>query len=126
MTYSIIHVKGVKVMADKDLIESMIVELRRGTQILLVLDALSESQYGYSLLQKLESRGVLIEAGTLYPLLRRLDAQGLLESSWDTSESRPRKYYQLNKKGHTTLKALKNTWLTIVKEMNQLFEEDQQ
>ena len=112
-------------MAEKDLLETMIVELRRGTQILMVLDALKKAQYGYSLLQKLEEKGVMIEAGTLYPLLRRLDAQGLLESTWDTTEARPRKYYQLNDKGRTTLDELKVAWQMIVKEMNQLFEEDE-
>lgn len=121
MTYSIMNAKGVRAMADKDILDSMIVELRRGTQILMVLAALDDAQYGYSLLQKLETRGVLIEAGTLYPLLRRLDAQGLLESSWDTSESRPRKYYQLNDEGKRVLNALKDAWLEIVKDMSQLF-----
>ncbi len=109
---------------ENKILESITTELRRGTQILMVLEALKESQYGYSLLQKLEERGVTIEAGTLYPLLRRLDSQGLLESTWDTSESRPRKYYQLNEHGKETLDALKRAWQDIVLEMNQLFKEE--
>ena len=123
MPYSIICVKGVKTMNDNQIREQMIAELRRGTQIILVLNALDDPQYGYSLLQKLENIGVNIEAGTLYPLLRRLDAQGLLESIWDTSESRPRKYYQLNDKGKIMLQELKNAWLDIVKDMEVLFKE---
>ncbi len=124
MTYSKIVMKGGNAMTKEKVLESMVVELRRGTQILMVLDALQTSQYGYSLLQTLEQRGVLIEAGTLYPLLRRLDAQGLLESTWDTSESRPRKYYQLNQDGEDTLYELKKAWLSIVDNMTQLFKED--
>ncbi len=124
MTYSKIVMKGGNAMIREKVLESMVVELRRGTQILMVLDALQTSQYGYSLLQTLEQRGVLIEAGTLYPLLRRLDAQGLLESTWDTSESRPRKYYQLNQDGEDILYELKKAWLSIVDNMTQLFKED--
>ncbi len=112
-------------MATKQILESMITELKRGTQIIMVLHALKTSQYGYSLLQKLEERGVHIEAGTLYPLLRRLDAQGLLESTWDITESRPRKYYQLNEDGIAILFKLKNIWLEIVNDMNFLYEEDE-
>ena len=111
-------------MANKHMLESMITELKRGTQMIMVLDALKDAQYGYSLLQKLETQGTLIEAGTLYPLLRRLEAQGLLESTWDTSESRPRKYYQLNKQGEEILVALKEAWHEIVSDMHILFKED--
>lgn len=103
------------------ILTNLIVELRRGTQILFVLDALNESQYGYSLLEKLLSKGITIEAGTLYPLLRRLDEQGLLNSEWDTTESRPRKYYKLSTNGLTVLNALKEEWLTLSSEMNILF-----
>ncbi len=104
------------------ILTNLIIELRRGTQILFVLDALSESQYGYSLLEKLLAKGITIEAGTLYPLLRRLDEQGLLSSEWDTTESRPRKYYKLSSEGQNVLKALKNEWLTLSNEMNILFQ----
>ncbi|MGD9886563.1 MAG: PadR family transcriptional regulator [Bacilli bacterium] len=61
----------------------MILELRRGTQILAVLSQLDEMKYGYSLLQDLENKNIKLEDGTLYPLLRRLEAQGLLISEWD-------------------------------------------
>lgn len=109
---------------DKDKIrDNLMLELRRGTQILLVLDSLKKQQYGYSLLQELENNGISIEAGTLYPLLRRLDGQGLLESTWDTTESRPRKYYALSSFGNETLGFLKNEWGKIVKEMKNLLEE---
>lgn len=104
--------------------EGLILELRRGTQILLVLNTLKDEQYGYSLLQDLEEKGIAMEAGTLYPLLRRLESQGLLESTWDTTESRPRKYYVLSPVGVKTLSFLKDEWKKIVKDMSHLVKEE--
>ncbi|HAQ56506.1 MAG TPA: PadR family transcriptional regulator [Acholeplasmatales bacterium] len=109
-------------MIDKTLLENMIGELRRGTQILAVLSQLADNQYGYSLLQRLEEKGVSIEAGTLYPLLRRLESQGLLKSEWDTTENRPRKYYLLSDAGTEMYDQLKLEWNTIVKELDHLIE----
>lgn len=111
-------------MDNQTILDNMVNELKRGTQIMIVLDSLKEMQYGYSLLQVLNDRKVDIEAGTLYPLLRRLDKQGLLDSSWDTTESRPRKYYQLNDNGHKILNALKNAWIEIIKDVNTSIMED--
>jgi DNA-binding PadR family transcriptional regulator len=86
-------------MMDDKLYQNYQTELKRGTQILLVLSQLDKQEYGYSLLQKLLDKGVSVEAGTLYPLMRRLESQGILTSEWDTSESRPRKYYVLSSEG---------------------------
>lgn len=105
-------------------LDNLIIELRRGTQMLFVLDALEHKQYGYSLLSELEAKKVAIEAGTLYPLLRRLDEQGLLDSEWDTTESRPRKYYVLSEKGKDTLSELKKEWVKLTKELSVLFKEE--
>lgn len=99
-------------------VESLKVELRRGTQILAVLSQLTDKEYGYSLLEKLDNKSINIEAGTLYPLLRRLESQGLLKSEWDTTESRPRKYYVISDFGSEVLQELKNEWITINKEMD--------
>ncbi|AUD63183.1 PadR family transcriptional regulator [Tenericutes bacterium MO-XQ] len=110
-------------MATQDLLENMIQELKRGTQIMIVLSALKDMQYGYSLLQVLNEKNVNIEAGTLYPLLRRLDQQGLLDSIWDTTESRPRKYYKLSENGAEILKALKKAWEDMVNDVNQSLKE---
>lgn len=74
-------------------------ELKRGTLTLSILTQLRTPQYGYSLLQILTGKGVEIEAGTLYPMLRRVEKQGILTCTWDTSESRPRKYYVLSETG---------------------------
>jgi len=104
-------------METQSLLNNMINELKRGTQIMIVLHALKEMQYGYSLLQVLNDKKVHIEAGTLYPLLRRLDQQGLLDSIWDTTESRPRKYYKLNQEGLNILEALKKAWFEMIKDV---------
>lgn len=105
---------------DESVISNLILELRRGTQVLAVLSQLDEMKYGYSLLQDLENKNIKIEAGTLYPLLRRLETQGLLISEWDTSESRPRKYYLLSEEGKRTLAILKNEWDLIVSEIKSI------
>jgi len=98
-------------------IDSLKVELRRGTQIILVLSQLKSKEYGYSLLEKLENSNMSIEAGTLYPLLRRLESQGLLNSEWDTTESRPRKYYLISDFGKTVLDTLIEEWKQINEEL---------
>jgi PadR family transcriptional regulator, regulatory protein PadR len=109
---------------DQTVLNNMIVELRRGTQIISVLSQLKKTQYGYSLLQTLEEKGVLMEAGTLYPLLRRLESQGLLKSEWDTSESRPRKYYLLSDDGLVVYHQLIKEWKQINHEIKLLIEEE--
>lgn len=109
-------------MIDVALYENMKLELRRGTQTLAVLSQLAKNRYGYSLLQTLEEKGVAIEAGTLYPLLRRLESQGLLQSEWDTSESRPRKYYLLSEAGKEMYQLLTEEWKKIAAELGDLIE----
>jgi DNA-binding PadR family transcriptional regulator len=95
---------------NKELLESLILELRRGTLILTVLSQLYTQEYGYSLIQKIAGKGMSIDAGTLYPLLRRLEKQGLLDSSWDIYENRPRRYYKLNPQGEALLQQLTMEW----------------
>lgn len=102
---------------DQSVFSNLVVELRRGTQILAVLSQLNKDEYGYSLLQKLEEKNMQIEAGTLYPLLRRLESQGVLKSEWDTSESRPRKYYLLSDDGKTMFQDLVKEWNNIVRDV---------
>lgn len=74
-------------------------ELRRGTVVLACLLALREPGYGYGLLKTLEAAGIPSDGNTVYPLLRRLEERGLLESAWNTDESRPRKFYRATKAG---------------------------
>ncbi|KAA9021587.1 PadR family transcriptional regulator [Niallia endozanthoxylica] len=99
------------------LLNSLLTELRRGTLTLAVLSQLRTPQYGYSLVQLLEQSGISIDQSTLYPLLRRLEKQELVTSSWDTSESRPRKYYVLSEYGMEIFLQLKKEWIRSSKEM---------
>lgn len=107
-----------------DIVNGFTTELRRGTLTLAVLSQLHTAQYGYSLVQCLEILGFTIEQSTLYPLLRRLEKQGLLTSTWDTTESRPRKYYQMNDFGESVFNQLKKEWNTLNKELHILLEGD--
>jgi DNA-binding PadR family transcriptional regulator len=111
-------------MPDYDLLQNCITDLRRGTLVLAALSRLAEPKYGYALLQDMEAHGIRIEANTLYPLLRRLESQGLLESEWDTAESRPRKYYTLNERGHALYAELRKEWQRMAAEMENLMGKD--
>lgn len=104
----------------EELVDSLLVELRRGTLVLSVLSQMGHPEYGYSLAQKLEEKDAVIEPGTLYPLLRRLEKQNLLVSRWDTSESRPRKYYELSEEGKEVYERLKEEWLNLARKLNVL------
>ena len=97
-------------------------ELRRGAVVLAVLSQLRTAQYGYSLRQALAQRGMPIEEGTLYPLLRRLEEQGLLASDWRINEGPPRRYYTLNAKGTKVLGELTANWRALVATMDRLFD----
>ncbi|KGR75593.1 PadR family transcriptional regulator [Ureibacillus sinduriensis] len=107
------------------LLDSLSTELRRGTLTLAVLSQLQTQQYGYSLVQSLEKSGIVIEQSTLYPLLRRLEKQELVKSMWDTTESRPRKYYLLTDYGTEVYEQLKEEWIKNSKELYKLLEGDQ-
>lgn len=98
-------------------------EMRRGMLTLSVLSQLQEPQYGYSLLQSLTDAGLEVEQNTLYPLLRRLEQQGFLDSDWSVEDSRPRRYYVLNTEGKEALTQLSDHWRSMVDVMNTLLEE---
>lgn len=108
---------------DNELLNSLILELRRGTIILCVLSQLNEPQYGYSLITLLEEKKISIDAGTLYPLLRRLEKQNLLVSNWDVNSTKPRKYYELSDFGRTIYKQLSEQWIEMSKTMDELLKE---
>jgi len=98
-------------MTDKDkILDNLLQELKRGTLVLSVLLNTKEPTYGYSLVQTLNDAGIDIEQNTLYPLLRRLEKQELLKSEWDTTESRPRKYYHRSELGGDILNNLTKQW----------------
>ena len=108
------------------LLNSLTTELRRGTLTLAVLSQLRTPQYGYSLVQLLEESGIAIEQSTLYPLLRRLEKQELVTSSWDTTESRPRKYYVLSEYGLEIFLKLKDEWIRNSKELYELLKGEEE
>jgi DNA-binding PadR family transcriptional regulator len=95
-------------------------DLRKGVLVLAVLSRLRSAQYGYSLRQALAAHGMPIEEGTLYPLLRRLEGQGLLASEWRIEDGPPRRYYRLSPHGEQTLDALTKGWRELVKVMSGL------
>jgi len=107
-----------------DPIENLISELRRGTLVLTVLSQLDRKQYGYSLSQSLAEQGVEIDQSTLYPLLRRLEKQDLLESEWSVEGARPRRYYVLSQMGQETLKTLKQEWFALSDALDHLLGKD--
>ncbi len=98
--------------------ENVVLELRRGIIVLAVLSLLQEEQYGYSVMKLLSDQGLEVDQGTLYPLLRRLESQGLLESKWRVEEARPRRYYVISAEGRAALPLLKEEWNRIVETMD--------
>lgn len=107
-------------MTNTESLENVILELRRGVIVLAVLSQLSEEQYGYSLLKSLAERGLEVDQGTLYPLLRRLESQGYLQSVWKIEEARPRRYYVISSEGKKILPKLKKEWAGIVSVMDKM------
>ena len=97
-------------------------ELRRGVLVLAVLSQLEQNKYGYALMGDLSERGLEIDQGTLYPLLRRLESQGLLQSEWNVEGSRPRRYYVLSAEGTRLLDLLKTEWRNLTNMMEGLLD----
>lgn len=106
----------------KDIVTGMEQELRRGTMTLCVLSRLKSQKYGYALVEELNAAGLSIEPGTLYPLLRRLESQGLLSSEWETSGAKPRKYYVRSEQGEQVYGLLCGKWENMTESINKLLE----
>src|ERR1700746_3067601 len=96
-----------------DLFENFRLELRRGCLVLAVLAQLQTEHYGYTLRKALSSRGLAIDEGTLYPLLRRLESQGLLVSEWREEEKRNKRFYRISRDGKAVLKQMLAEWETL-------------
>jgi PadR family transcriptional regulator, regulatory protein PadR len=107
---------------ENETLQNTILELRRGVILLAVLSQLGQEQYGYSLLKLLSDQGLELDQGTLYPLLRRLESQGLLQSVWRLEEARPRRYYVISDEGRKLLPALRQEWAGIVNMMQKMLE----
>lgn len=97
-------------------------DLRKGVLVLAVLSQLRTQQYGYSLRQALAERGMPIEEGTLYPLLRRLESQGLLDSQWLIEDGPPRRYYELSAVGAELYRDLTQAWASLTSVMDHLLD----
>jgi len=100
--------------------QNLVQELRRGVIVLAVLSQLDQEQYGYSLMKGLEDQGLQVDQGTLYPLLRRLEEQGLLASDWRVETSRPRRYYILSEFGKEVLENMTSEWERIKTTMDNM------
>ena len=105
---------------DQELFENLRLELRRGCLILAVLAALRTEQYGYTLRKALAEQSLNIDEGTLYPLLRRLESQGLLISQWREEEKRKKRFYRLSPEGKQILKQLLVEWQTLNSSLNDI------
>jgi PadR family transcriptional regulator, regulatory protein PadR len=101
------------VKTQAETLDSLVLEIRRGAIVLAALASLKQEQYGYSLKRTLAEAGVEIDEGTLYPLLRRLEGQGLLESHWSLTDERPRRYYRISSSGKEMLRALTKEWKSL-------------
>ncbi len=97
-------------MTDSEHYQKLKLELRRGVLILAVLAELREEHYGYSLRKNLSSKGLEIDEGTLYPLVRRLEKQQLLVSEWRMENNRKKRFYSLSETGQQVLKQLTDDW----------------
>ena len=106
------------VLGDSQTFENLRLELRRGSLILAVLAQLRTEQYGYTLRKALAEHGMEIDEGTLYPLLRRLETQGLLTSEWREEDKRNKRFYVLSSNGKQVLKQLLAEWKSIDQSLN--------
>lgn len=103
-------------------LNKLTMEMRRGVLILAVLRALKTPHYGYSLRRQLAEIGLDIDEGTLYPLLRRLEDQGLLHSQWQTEDGRKRRFYQVSEGGESALAIMSDEWDKLNRAIEQLGE----
>lgn len=100
----------------------MRMELRRGALTIAVLAVLRREHYGYSLRKALGEVSIDIEEGTLYPLIRRLEGNGLLTSEWREDDNRKKRYYLISTAGETALDELKQDWDALSASIGELME----
>jgi PadR family transcriptional regulator, regulatory protein PadR len=112
------------VLMNEDLFDSLRLELRRGCLIIAVMGQLRSEHYGYALRKALADRGMVIDENTLYPLLRRLETQGLLASEWREEDKRKKRFYRRSDEGKLILKRLLEEWHDINSSLDRILEED--
>ena len=104
--------------------ENLRLELRRGALVLAVLARLQTEHYGYALRKSLAEQGMDIDENTLYPLLRRLETQGLLDSEWREEAKRPKRFYRLSVDGRAVLARLLEQWTDLDASLRRISTED--
>jgi PadR family transcriptional regulator PadR len=109
--------------SDNGMFESLRLELRRGCLIVAVLAQLREEHYGYTLRKALADEGLAIEESTLYPLLRRLETQGLLKSEWREEDKRNKRFYRLSAEGEAILAQLLAEWNGINESLHKILKD---
>jgi len=109
---------------DPELLENLRLELRRGCLVLAALAALRTEEYGYTLRKSLADRGLEIDEGTLYPLLRRLESQGLLVSEWREHDKRNKRFYRLSDQGKEILEQLAADWRAMDNSLGEILGEN--
>lgn len=109
--------------ANAGLFENLRLELRRGCLVVAVLAQLRTERYGYTLRKALAEDGLEIDEGTLYPLLRRLESQGLLVSEWRESDKRNKRFYQLSPEGERILRQLSVEWQNMNGSLTRILQE---
>jgi len=108
---------------NNELFENLRLELRRGCLVIAVLAALRTEQYGYTLRKALAENRMEIDEGTLYPLLRRLESQGLLVSEWREEDKRRKRFYKLSPEGKQILKHLHAEWQLMDSSLKEILKE---
>ena len=111
-------------MEAEEILEKLRLELRRGAIVLVVLAQLQQEHYGYSLRKALISSGIDIDEGTLYPLVRRLETQGLLQSEWREEDKRKKRFYRISDVGAEVLSRLTEEWIHLNNSMALILKED--
>ena len=119
-----IHSIKTETMNSSEIVEKLRLELRRGALPLAVLARLREEHYGYSLRKELIARGLDIDEGTLYPLVRRLEKQGLLTSEWRSDDKRRKRYYRLSALGQEVLASLVVEWRLLNESIDAVLKEE--
>jgi PadR family transcriptional regulator PadR len=109
--------------SDNGMFESLRLELRRGCLIVAVLAQLRDEHYGYTLRKALADEGLAIEESTLYPLLRRLETQGLLKSEWREEDKRNKRFYRLSAEGEAILAQLLAEWNGINESLHKILKD---
>ena len=110
---------------DASIFDNLRSELRRGSLILAALAQLRTEQYGYTLRKALSDHGMEIEESTLYPLLRRLETQGLLRSEWREEDKRNKRFYKLSPEGEAIFERLRAEWQQLNDSLTRVMDDNQ-